>query len=57
MTKLTKISNPRPPLPNPLPFANDKELGRKKTNEQSSPKEEAYGRKELIFHHDFFQIV
>jgi hypothetical protein len=56
MTKLTKISNPGPP-PHPLPFANDKELGRKKTNEQSSPKEEAYGRKELIFHHNFFQIV
>jgi len=58
MTKLTKIPNPPSFLPpNPLPFANDKELGRKKTNEQSSPKEEAYGRKELIFHHDFFQIV
>jgi hypothetical protein len=47
MTKLTKI-------PDPLPFANDKELGSKK---KSSPKVEAYGRKELIFHHDFFQIV
>jgi hypothetical protein len=43
--------------PHHLPFANDKELKRKKTNEQSSPKEEAYGRKELIFHHEFFQIV
>jgi hypothetical protein len=27
------------------PLANDKELGEKKTKEQSSPKEEAYGRK------------
>lgn len=41
----------------PPPFANDKEIKRKKTNEKSSPKEEAYGRKELIFHHEFFQIV